>query len=170
VEVADKIFSGVEKHLDQSRKSYDWLGNGVYFWESDLLRAKEWAVQKFPGNQSVVGAVIDLGFCLDMSMREYCDLVSQAHSTLKKNEPTTLKENRKPDAYGVTMYRELDCQVIEFLHGYQQEKEYPSFDTVRSPFIESGPLYDNSSFRSKTHIQIAVRNIDCILGYFRPLE
>lgn len=26
-----------------SRNSYDWLGNGVYFWENSLARAKEWA-------------------------------------------------------------------------------------------------------------------------------
>lgn len=168
-DVAQKIFSGEGRHLEQSRKSYDWLGNGIYFWESDPLRAKEWAENKFPENPGVVGAVLDLRNCLDMSTRECCEVVSDAHLALKI-ESTTLKKNRNTDDYGETLLRELDCQVIEFLHGYQKNKGFQPFDTVRSPFIESGPLYENSGFRSKTHIQIAVRNIDCILGYFRPLE
>ena len=29
--------------LKFSYNSYDWLGNGVYFWESNYQRAMEWA-------------------------------------------------------------------------------------------------------------------------------
>lgn len=30
--------------LHQSQNSYDWLGNGIYFWENSFERAKQWAV------------------------------------------------------------------------------------------------------------------------------
>jgi len=53
--------------LEQSKKDYDWLGPGVYFWESDPVRALEWARAKADKGvidaPFVVGAVIDLA-CL----------------------------------------------------------------------------------------------------------
>lgn len=32
--------------IRMSEKPYDWLGNGFYFWENNLQRAYQWAVQK----------------------------------------------------------------------------------------------------------------------------
>jgi len=43
------------------------------------------------------------------------------------------------------------------------------YDTVRSPFQEGTPLYTGAGFQTKNHIQIAVRNLACIKGYFRPI-
>jgi hypothetical protein len=34
--------------------------------------------------------------------------------------------------------------------------------------MEGAPLYDNTSFRERNHIQIAVRNMACVKGYFLP--
>jgi hypothetical protein len=48
--------------------------------------------------------------------------------------------------------------------------DLPDYDSVRSPFPEGGNLYEHSGFRAKNHIQIAVRNLRCIKGYFRPIE
>jgi len=31
-----------------SENPYDWLGKGVYFWESDPVRAYQWAVRGVP--------------------------------------------------------------------------------------------------------------------------
>ena len=44
------------------------------------------------------------------------------------------------------------------------------FDTVRAAFLEGDRLYDNAGFASKNHIQICVRELRCIKGYFRPLD
>jgi hypothetical protein len=35
-----------ELHLLHSEEGYDWLGSGIYFWENDALRAREWAEKK----------------------------------------------------------------------------------------------------------------------------
>ncbi len=54
-----------------SINSYDWLGNGIYFWENSFLRAQEWAIsycerdyKKHPDKEkkkpAVIGAVISL--------------------------------------------------------------------------------------------------------------
>ena len=44
------------------------------------------------------------------------------------------------------------------------------FDSVRSAFIEGDELYPGSTFREKNHIQICVRNLACIKGYFWPVS
>jgi hypothetical protein len=58
-----------------SANEYDWLGAGIYFWESNPVRAMDWAkhlqkIRKGKSNEIVepyaVGAVIDLGYCLDL--------------------------------------------------------------------------------------------------------
>lgn len=37
-------------------------------------------------------------------------------------------------------------------------------------FTEGKPLYPGAGFHEKSHIQICVRNPNCIKGYFRILE
>ena len=66
--------------------------------------------------------------------------------------------------------RMLDCAVIRFLHQKRAEDGELPFDTIRAPFFEGQPLYDNAGFAAKNHIQIAVRTHRSILGYFRPLD
>lgn len=39
-------------------------------------------------------------------------------------------------------------------------------DTVKGVFTEGTPLYEGSGFREKTHIQIVVRDSQCIKGLF----
>ena len=62
-----------------SEKAYDWLGSGIYFWENDPERALEWAIQKAEAGAYkepfVVGAIIDLGNCLDLITRKYVPLI-----------------------------------------------------------------------------------------------
>lgn len=69
--VAERVLAG-KQHLRYSNNKHDWLGNGIYFWESSPQRAMEWAefVRDNPSVSSgkvetpaVVGAIIDLGYC-----------------------------------------------------------------------------------------------------------
>jgi hypothetical protein len=41
------------------------------------------------------------------------------------------------------------------------------FDTVKGIFQEGAPIYQEAGFREKTHIQICVRDPECIKGVFR---
>jgi len=96
--------------ISPSMNEYDWLGEGAYFWESSPERALSYArlIKQYKRGQGsikepyVVGAVIDLGLCLNLT--------------------------------------------------------------------EEGALYPGTSFRQETHIQLCVREINCIKGYFRPLN
>ena len=69
--VAEKVLAG-KARLTLSTNPYDWLGEGIYFWEHGPRRAYEWARQQAMlgtakvGNPAVLAARIDLGVCLDL--------------------------------------------------------------------------------------------------------
>ena len=185
-EVAEKIFAGAT--LEPSAKAYDWLGPGSYFWEGDPRRALEWAQDRAVRGKltkpAVVGAVIDLGNCLDLTKRSDCELLADAYQSMAKAFAAAgkaLPENKdapggKP---GNKLLRYLDCAVIQHLHknieddAAEDEKNgrpptVVPFDTVRGLFPEGDTLYPGGGFYSLTHTQIAVRSVRSIRGYFRP--
>ena len=175
-ETGEQVLSG-EVELLASTNDYDWLGEGIYFWENDPLRALNWArtVSKH-GQRSraqvrkpfVIGAVIKMGNCLDLMQAESIRLVKDAYtdlSDLYEIFNRKLPENRM--IKGELALRRLDCAVIQSLHQERKESGLPQFETVRAAFPEGVPLYQNAGFLERTHIQVCVRNSDSILGYFR---
>ena len=162
-------------HIDlkQSNNDYDWLGHGVYFWENDPQRAMSWArMKKGVKNPAVVGAVIDLGTCLDLMVVENLEFIKNAYESLRQLSTVAevaLPQNKQGYAGDEDLLkRDLDCAVINHLHKLRKEEKRPPFDTVRSPFSEGEPLYDGAKIMERTHIQICVRNSKNILGYFKP--
>lgn len=171
-----------EVSLLHSERDYDWLGPGAYFWEADPQRALEWARWKVSigafSEAAVVGAVIDLRHCLDFVSREDLALLEAAHGSFQKMQRLAglpMPENRsvkgQPNADRVLRF--LDCAVLRHLHSVldrqpAERRVIEPFDTVRGMFTEGGRLYAGSGFRKKSHVQIAVRNDDCIKGIFHP--
>jgi hypothetical protein len=163
------------KKIIFSKNDYDWLGNGAYFWENNLDRAKQWAnQQKKQGKISepfVIGAVISLGHCLDLMSGDYLRLLSEQFKIVKDYFDRTnkiLPQNNTPSRSGEMLLRPLDCMVIESLHALNSKQGTPEFSTVRGVFFEGGPLFPGSSFTKQNHIQVCVRNHESILGYFIP--
>ena len=156
---------------------YDWLGHGIYFWDNSPSRALDWAIElgkrrnSHIKNPAVIGAILDLGYCLDLLDYKNLALVKFGYDMLESTlaaSKTKLPENR-----GNTndlFLRELDCAVIQSLHKSLKENNEKEFDSVRGVFWEGNELYPKAGFREKDHIQICVRNIDCIKGYFLPLR
>jgi hypothetical protein len=177
--VRDKIVKG-EETLIQSKNDYDWLGNGAYFWEYNEKRALQYAenIKKFPtkckskiGNPSVLGAIIQLGFCLDLLDSFYLDLLKISYDKyVKVQEKSGLKlpENRPIGKENDLLLRKLDCAVIEALHQFNKDTDRQQFDSVRGVFFEGNDLYPNAGFKEKNHIQICIRNPNCIKGFFIP--
>jgi hypothetical protein len=53
-----------------SENRWDWLGKGIYFWEHSPERALRWAQERFRARRpvpSVVGAIVQLGDCFDLT-------------------------------------------------------------------------------------------------------
>ena len=173
--VGKKIIAGKET-IKHSQNNYDWLGHGAYFWESNPARALEYAKQlkKNPHNETnvintpfVIGAIIDLGFCLNLLETDSLSLLKFSYELLKQSCPNQMPKNKDPFGSGDLLLRELDCSVIEMLHSYNIKKEKKQYSTVRGVFFEGENLYPNAGFKEKNHIQICVRNPNCIKGIFR---
>ena len=171
-----------EIDLIDSNNDYDWLGPGAYFWESDPLRAMEWAEWnvrrgKF-AEPYVVGAVIDLRNCLDLVSRESLEMVRTAHRSFLDMEAASghaTPQNRSVPGNPSEdlVLRFLDCAVIKHLHFIidilpRGAAAGEPFDTVRGMFTEGGELFPGSGFKQRSHTQIAVRNLACIRGLFVP--
>ncbi|RAJ83494.1 hypothetical protein CLV59_103462 [Chitinophaga dinghuensis] len=177
--VAHAVITG-QVELRPSVNNYDWLGHGIYFGERSPSRAMQFAIELKQNKgravcpieePAVVGAVLDLGHCLDLS--DYKDLqyvkftfsgLSKIVSDLGASLPKNLRIGQTEDL----LLRELDCAVLEYLFKINDLEGNRHFDSVRSPFIEGDELYPDSGFRDKNHIQICIRNTECIKAYFRP--
>lgn len=178
--VADAVFDG-RRTLRASENDYDWLGHGIYFWENSPERALEYAntLLQHPRRTTgqikvpaVVGAVIDLGKCLNLLDAESILLVKNSHEELSATMTKAGKSmpvNRAPAGLRELLLRHLDCAVIEFVHRIRLSDGKVPFDSVRAAFIEGDPIYQNAGFHDRTHIQICVRDARCIKGYFRVL-
>lgn len=172
-EIGLKIINGIEE-LKPSNNSWDWLGDGIYFWEQNPERALEYAIESSKGTQYnkvpiktpfVIGAIIQLGNCLNLVESESLSILSEAYIGLKKLH----KETCKTMPVNSKSVRKLDCAVIRYVHQTRKETSQQSYESVRSAFSEGGKVYPTASFTQRHHIQVCVINPNLIKGYFLPL-
>lgn len=118
----------------------------------------------------MVGAIVDLGRCLDLTTQTGLQEVQLAHTTYKNlmHEAglSMVTNHRGKDR----VLRDLDCAVIETLHQMREDQGLVPYDSIRAAFSEDEPLYADAGFSAKNHIQLCILNESrCIKGYFRPL-
>lgn len=157
---AEALLRG-EKSVDDwqpSKNPYDWLGHGIYSWEFAPFRAKKWS-----SGGAVIGAVIHLGLCLDLTDVNYTELLCEEYKEVRRAR--MLQHLGMPKNEGKR--RDLDCLVINELV-MSMDNEKIRFQTVRCSFLEGKRAYPGSGIFRESHIQIAVRDKGCILGIFRP--
>ncbi len=171
-----------ELDLEPSKNPYDWLGDGIYFFEGDLERARRFAEQaaRFPERRLsskpivlpyAIGAIIHLGHCLDLSTQRGVDEFSTAYEDLVKGmgPDQELPINKCASASDQDyILHNLDRAVINFVHGKRMKNGDKPYDTVRGFFRQGDAVMPTSAFGRLSHVQIAVRNKECILGYFHP--
>ena len=161
------------KPFNQSENPWDWLGSGVYFWESNPSRGLEFyrevcqRKRQDDSDAAVVGAVIDLGFCLDMATSSGVAAICKAHRDMKEVFKALGKPMPKNILGKDLLRRNLDCAVINYLHGSRRDGKLEAFDSVRGVFIEGRRAYPGAGFYKNTHVQISVCNPEKIRGVFR---
>ena len=174
--LAEQVVAGKDELLF-SRNGYDWLGNGIYFWENNEERALQWAKDMVESEKSLVkspavlGAVIDLGYCLDLTDNLYLNELKQAYEALKlmfKKAGQKLPKNTTGGHSEDILIRKLDCAVIQTAKRLDKEVNKKEYDSVKGVFWEGDLLYPNAGFREKNHIQLCICNPNCIKGYFLP--
>lgn len=147
-----------------SKNRWEWLGQGIYFWEHAPERALRWAEERVKGTKekpAVVGAVIMLREVLDLTdvrfgrvLRDTYRHVSEAYGAAGK----ILPENKGKS-------RALDSLILNSLC----EANPGLYSVVRAAFEEGEPIFPGSALHEQTHIQLAVRDVRVITGLFRPV-
>jgi len=122
------------------------------------------------GQPAVVGAIIDLGYCLNLLDSGYIAMLRQSYDDLVATFRTMDRPLPRNTVGLDRVSRKLDYAVIQTLHEARAEAGKQPFDTVRAAFFEGDRLYPESGFHEKNHIQISVRDPARILGYFLPRD
>jgi hypothetical protein len=168
-----------KKGMEESTNDYDWLGRGIYFWEQGPARAFQFAVDEAKRNSAkikipaVLGTYIYLGNCFDLLDTVYTDLLRVVYPIFRKEikargEEMPSNERKRPD--GTKLFHRRDCAMINYTILLLENRGWPKFHTVRGAFWERKAAYAGAEIRQQSHIQIAVRDSSCILGYFKPAK
>lgn len=176
--IGEAILAG-DAEMRASQNDYDWLGGGCYFWEGNYHRAFDYAgmlsrekrTSSLIREPFVIGAVIDLGHCLNLLEHDALLLLREHYRQLEgllRDSGQPMPRNAPLRDGGDLILRRLDRAVIELVHQMNRIDGKPPYDSVRGVFFEGPELYPNAGFREKNHIQICVRNQSLIKGFFRP--
>lgn len=178
--VRDQLVSRKLAHLEMSNNPYDWLGTGIYFYENDAKRALHFATAAatYPDRKysakpiespSVVGAVLRLGTCWDLSSQVGLKVFQATHDRMVEQGIPLPKPNKQANPEDEDLIlRPFDRAVINTGHNAQSDIK-ASYDSVRSIFSQGSAVVSGSGFKKLNHVQIAIRNTQCILGYFVPI-
>lgn len=169
-ETALRIVSG-ESTFRQSNNDDDWLGHGVYFWEYAPEQAWAWARKRYAkGTQiAVLGAMIRLGNCLDLlDPKNSKALVSLKNKLVADSAAAgvSLKKNYNSRKY-------YDCSVLEYAYAAYDQAESQPIDSARAVYVPTQGkerLWNSSWLYHETHVQLCVRNSECILGTWLARE
>jgi hypothetical protein len=112
----------------------------------------------------VIGAIIELGNCLDLVETASLEILKESYNKLK--EIKDILEEKMPVNRGNN--RALDCSVIKYIHQANADSGKPPLDTIRCAYPEGEEIYPGATISSRLHIQICVCNPECIKGYFLP--
>jgi hypothetical protein len=164
--------------LEPSVNDYDWLGTGIYFWEYGPERALRWATEiseRRPDqirDPAVLGAVIQLGVCFDLLDVRFTEYLGQAYrlfrALVKRQGKRVPRNTGRPGERKELVLRRRDCAVLNWAIPELERERGLRFDSVRGVFQEGATAFPGSAIRLRSHIQVAVRNPDCMLGYFAP--
>lgn len=142
-----------------SRNRYDWLGDGLYFFQDAPERAWEWAVAHHSPQPAVIGVR------LHYQPEEWIDLldINWTH-TLADAYNAFLGELKRADLavpQQTEKLHRLDRAVINYIVGVL-EQQGVTIRAVRAAFAEGAPVFPESALFDRAHVQIAVRDLSLI--------
>ena len=141
-----------------SENDYDWLGQGVYFFQDAPRRALAWATERHP-KPAVMRSEISLAACMDLLDVEWFSLLNEAHDGyIDRCKRLGMPVPRQ--SFGA---HRLDSAVINYAADLS-ELDGKIIETVRGAFTEGRPAFPDSALFDLSHVQIAVRDVTAILA------
>lgn len=137
-----------------SRNEYDWLGDGVYFFQDAPLRAREWATRRYGDDAAVIGSVIRLEGCIDLLDIGWVEVLTEAFEEYQVQQ----LQLRQPLPRQSTGARRLDRAVVNYVVDVLAEAG-EIVRTVRSTFSEGRPIFPDSALLDRSHVQVVVRDM-----------
>lgn len=178
-----------------SSNHYDWLGDGLYFFEGDWNRALKLAqfshdhpdlllTRKPIATPAVVGAVLEVDRWLDLTTQAgIADFTHAAQAVVSGSAArgSPLPTNKAAfDGDKDLLHRAFDKAACDMVHTFRrilhdhalQDQNTADiiasapYQAARGAFEQGGLVSDGSSICADTHIQIAVQDLACIKGWF----
>ncbi len=183
VTVRDQLVSRQLNSLTPSANRYDWLGDGIYFFEGDVERALAFAQSACDEPErllsakpivepTVVGAILCVARCWDMmgvAGRNEFQVALAALGEAEEERGVDMPMNDAADPLEeVSLVRSLDCAVFNMGHKLREDRGELPYQAVRAAFYQGRRIVESSEFRKGSHIQLAVRDPSCVLGWFLP--
>jgi hypothetical protein len=141
--------------IRHSSSQGNWLGEGVYFWENDPVRAEEWQLRRNKG--AILECEIDTMFLLNLLVKnehtiEFYDRARQIAENLTKT--SNLRNQRGGKKF------DLDNQVFrEIQQSFQLEQ---GLCGVRMAFFLGESMTPNGNLYENQHIQICLWDVTAI--------
>ena len=136
-----------------SENQYDWLGDGVYFFQEAPQRAWDWALTRHGHEAAVVGARISTVECINLLDTGWNSFMANAYDSYLSF--LNRLGDRVPEQSGGN--HRLDREVMNYAVGVLEDLGH-NVACVRAAFAEGRPVYPNSAILDLTHVQISVRH------------
>jgi hypothetical protein len=155
----DAVAHLLARDIRPSDQYFEWLGTGFYLWQDSPWRARQWAEARYGDAAAVVVARVDLDGCLDLlnprwqaELRD-ADFEFVLHCIAQEQQIpiNTDRGNHARDAATINWY----CDRAS-------EAGHP-VRSVRAIFEEGEPIFEAPRIRSKSHVQVAVRDLTAIV-------
>jgi hypothetical protein len=141
-----------------SRNIYDWLGDGVYFFQDAPHRAREWAQQRHGQDGVVIRSVIRLDDCLDLLDIQWNVFLEAAYtSVVEASQRSSVPLPRQTGGA-----HRLDRIVVNYAVDMLLADYSMTVRSLRGVFGEGGPVFPGSAILDRAHVQIAVRDLSLI--------
>lgn len=126
---------------------------------AQMLKDKPGRSKNIIQKPASIGAVIDLGHCLNLLEQSSLDVLRRGYEILnlkmeKLGIPMPTNKRGRGSGSQDLLLRFLDCAVIQAVHEFNSKMGLKPYDSVRGVFFEGNELYPGAGFREKNHIQM----------------
>jgi hypothetical protein len=158
----DAAIAIIQSGFKPSNNDYDWLGEGVYFWQDAPIRAGQWAKSIYPQHPAVIKSRIRLNNCIDLLDIGWIPTIKEIYNRFANNYQAANLPLPTQNPHRSKAHR-LDCAFFDYAVTAINRSSERKVETIRAVFLEGENIYPNSAIYDLAHVQIAVKNMASIV-------